>query len=101
MEAKIKFLDYVNSIIIQKNDEYSTEDSYYNFKVGSKILNCSPEKVALSYMAKHIASLSKMVENPDSYSLAIWNEKLGDIACYCANIFGMRAAASRKKDLNE
>lgn len=91
------FLEHMQILQEIKNKEYSTADAFYNFNVGANILGSTPEKAAFAYMAKHIASVSKMVKNPDKYSNESWLEKLGDIAIYCGMIYAMRFDKKQNK----
>lgn len=92
-----EFLQHMSSLLVKKNGEYRTDtDRWYNFNYGSGVLNTTPEGAAFAYMAKHIASVSKMVENPERYSCDTWKEKLGDMANYCALIYAMRCEAEER-----
>ena len=72
-------------------EAYSTdEDRFFNFTTGASVLGCSKEKAAWAYAAKHIASISKMVKDPDKHSLEEWLEKCGDLANYACLIYAMR-----------
>ena len=57
---------------------------------GASVLGCSKEKTAWAYAAKHIASLSKMVNEPDDHPIEEWLEKCGDLANYACLIYAMR-----------
>ena len=86
-----EFLEHMDSLLLSKNEAYSTdEDRFYNFTTGASVLGCSKEKAAWAYAAKHIASLSKMVKDPDKHSLEEWLEKCGDLANYACLIYAMR-----------
>lgn len=86
-----EFLEHMDSLLLSKNDAYSTdEDRFYNFTVGASVLGCHKEKAAWAYAAKHIASISKMVKDPDKHSLEEWLEKCGDLANYACLIYAMR-----------
>lgn len=86
-----EFLEHMDNLLLNKNEAYSTdEDRFFNFTVGSSVLGCSKEKTAWAYAAKHIASISKMVKDPDKHSLEEWLEKCGDLANYACLIYAMR-----------
>nr|DAV24600.1 MAG TPA: hypothetical protein [Caudoviricetes sp.] len=86
-----EFLEHMDSLLLSKNEAYSTdEDRFYNFTVGASVIGCHKEKAAWAYAAKHIASLSKMVKDPDKHSLEEWLEKCGDLANYACLIYAMR-----------
>ena len=86
-----EFLEHMDSLLLNKNDAYSTdEDRFFNFTVGASVLGCSKEKTAWAYAAKHIASLSKMVNEPDKHPIEEWLEKCGDLANYACLIYAMR-----------
>lgn len=86
-----EFLEHMDSLLLSKNEAYSTdEDRFFNFTTGASVLGCSKEKAAWAYAAKHIASISKMVKDPDKHSLEEWLEKCGDLANYTCLIYAMR-----------
>lgn len=86
-----EFLEHMDSLLLSKNEAYSTdEDRFYNFTVGASVIGCHKEKAAWAYAAKHIASISKMVKDPDKHSLEEWLEKCGDLANYACLIYAMR-----------
>lgn len=86
-----EFLEHMDSLLLSKNESYSTdEDRFFNFTTGASVLGCSKEKAAWAYAAKHIASISKMVKDPDKHSLEEWLEKCGDLANYACLIYAMR-----------
>ena len=66
------FIEHMQILQELKNNEYSTADAFYNFNVGAKLLGSTPEKAAFAYMAKHIVSVAKMVNNPENYSNEQW-----------------------------
>ena len=86
-----EFLEHMDSMLLSKNEAYSTdEDRFFNFTTGASVLGCSKEKTAWAYAAKHIASLSKMVNEPDDHPIEEWLEKCGDLANYACLIYAMR-----------
>lgn len=86
-----EFLEHMDSLLLNKNEAYSTdEDRFFNFTTGASVLGCSKEKTAWAYAAKHIASLSKMVNEPDKHPIEEWLEKCGDLANYACLIYAMR-----------
>ena len=86
-----EFLEHMDSLLLSKNEACSTdEDRFYNFTVGASVIGCHKEKAAWAYAAKHIASISKMVKDPDKHSLEEWLEKCGDLANYACLIYAMR-----------
>lgn len=86
-----EFLEHMDSLLLSKNEAYSTdEDRFFNFTTGASVLGCSKEKAAWAYATKHIASISKMVKDPDKHSLEEWLEKCGDLANYACLIYAMR-----------
>lgn len=86
-----EFLEHMDSLLLSKNEAYSTdEDRFYNFTTGASVLGCSKEKAAWAYAAKHIASISKMVNEPDKHPIEEWLEKCGDLANYACLIYAMR-----------
>lgn len=85
-----EFLEHMDSLLLSKNEAYSTdEDRFYNFTVGASVIGCHKEKAAWAYAAKHIASISKMVNEPGKHSLEEWLEKCGDLANYACLIYAM------------
>lgn len=86
-----EFLEHMDSLLLSKNEAYSTdEDRFFNFTVGASVIGCHKEKAAWAYAAKHIASISKMVNEPDKHPIEEWLEKCGDLANYACLIYAMR-----------
>jgi len=80
IEAQLK---RVKETLIEKNKEYSTDNSpLHNFHQSAKILRVSPKECALAFMVKHLTSIIDMTQSDVDYPMEIWREKLGDAKNY-------------------
>lgn len=82
-----------NSTLINKNDNYSayetTNDFLHNFKVGAKLMGCTPAQCAWNYMTKHLVSLRDKVMRNDFRNEIDLLEKIQDIQNYLTFIYAM------------
>lgn len=81
-----------------KAKEYAREDRLSNFKASAGLQRCSPEKALFGMLAKHLVSLSDLINDtaaipkgPMAYTWEnlplclnwkVWDEKLGDAGAY-------------------
>lgn len=68
----------IRKILKSKGDEYATEDRMYNFKRTAQVLDCTPQRALLGFLAKHWVSVMDIIEGK---SLTI-DEKIGDCINY-------------------
>lgn len=69
-------------ILKLKAVEYATEDRLHNFKVAAGLQQI-PTKQALSgMMSKHTVSIYDMCGSPESFDMALWDEKITDSINY-------------------
>lgn len=71
--------------LIVKAKEYATDDRLHNFMVSADFMGVSPEQACLSFMTKHLVSISDMCGDSTqgkSHTLEIWDEKIGDALNY-------------------
>lgn len=62
-----------------KNDNYSpNEDKLEQFKLAAKIQDITPKEALGGMMVKHTTSIYAMINDGKVYSLAQWDEKIGD-----------------------
>lgn len=76
---------HCDQVINAKGAEYATDkDVLRNFKKAAAIAGCSVPKAVTGMMVKHTVSIFDMVEASfgceklGEYTLALWQEKLGD-----------------------
>ncbi len=75
----------IEKILGAKADEYARGDRLSNFKKAAALLETTPEKALLGFVAKHIVALTDFVNDLDDgkiQSLERWDEKIGDICNY-------------------
>ena len=78
-------LDKVKATLIAKADEYARGDRLSNFKKIAGLMGCTPEKVLMLLVSKHIVALTDFVNDLDlnhAQAMTRWDEKIGDIMCY-------------------
>lgn len=70
-------------VLVGKAREYASDvDRLHNFKVAAEIIQSTPLKALWGMEAKHLTSLSDMVNSEKSYPAAVWDEKIGDSINY-------------------
>lgn len=70
-------------LLIKKEKEYSEgTDRLDQFKKVSILNNISPTDALWGMASKHITSIATMVQNPKTYNLKKWREKLTDLRNY-------------------
>ena len=75
----------IEKMLIKKGNEYANTDRLSNFKDGAALLHCTPERVLLGYVAKHMVALSEFVNRIEvggEVKPEQWLEKFQDIAIY-------------------
>lgn len=83
-------------ILLQRNANYSTtNDSLHNFKVGAKIMGCTPAQCAWNYMTKHLVSLRDKVMENDFADENDLLEKVQDIQNYLTFIYAIAIEESK------
>ena len=89
MNSLIKFFEdrvqKCRDTLIVKAKEYATDDRLHNFMVSADFMGVSPEQACLSFMTKHLVSISDMCGDSTqgkSHTLEIWDEKIGDALNY-------------------
>lgn len=77
--------------LTKKASMYQSEDGdrLQHFKQAGILLEISPEQALFSQMCKHIISCANMCKDPLLSSNDVWVEKIGDIVCYCALLYGL------------
>jgi hypothetical protein len=72
-----------NKMLSVKAEEYAgNNDRLENFKQAAGMLSINPAKALMGMLVKHFVSVGKMSNNPDSYTIEKWDEKLRDIRNY-------------------
>lgn len=65
-------------VLIDKANEYATDDRLHNFKVAACLQGIDPVKALAGMMAKHTVSIYDMMCSDKKYPLEMWEEKIGD-----------------------
>ena len=66
------------TVLIDKAEEYATEDRLHNFKVAAEFLDSTLEKACAGMMAKHTVSIYDKCNSGKTYPMSMWNEKITD-----------------------
>jgi len=81
-----KRIDLIQTVLVDKAAEYASDgDRLANFKDGAAITGLTPELTLWAYMAKHLASVKKIideVEDDKLPSIELLEEKVGDSINY-------------------
>lgn len=76
-------LEAIRLILGQKAGEYASEgDRLYNFKRAGEVSRSGPKKALWGMALKHLVSVIDMVESPSPATVALINEKIGDLINY-------------------
>jgi len=86
--------DNLKATLLSKGVEYSYEDDRLaNFYEAAAMNGCTPEEALWGMVTKHIIALkdfivreANRIEVPESQ----WDEKIGDIICYCILLKALR-----------
>lgn len=65
-------------VLVNKADEYATEDRLHNFKVAAALEGKTPEQALAGMMAKHTVSVYDMAESGQFYPIELCQEKITD-----------------------
>lgn len=68
----------VEKVLVQKGDEYATEDRLHNFRVAANLQGVSLKQALAGMMAKHTTSVYDMCASEDEFDLEKWDEKITD-----------------------
>lgn len=72
-------LQTCNDMLMAKADEYATDfDRLSNFKTAAVLQSITPAQALRGMMAKHTVSIYDMLNTGESYSAAMWTEKITD-----------------------
>ena len=81
-----KRIDLIQTVLVDKAAEYASEgDRLANFKDGAIFTGLTPEKTLWTYMAKHLASVKKIIDEIEEDKLPtieLLEEKVGDSINY-------------------
>ena len=79
-------IDLIQTVLVNKAREYASEgDRLANFKDGAMITGLTPEMTLWAYMAKHLSSIKKIIDDMGNGELPteeLLNEKIGDAINY-------------------
>ena len=68
--------------LINKANEYATEDRLHNFRVAAVFQQCTMEQALFGFLTKHLVSISDMCKSGQKYPDEVWDEKIGDSINY-------------------
>ena len=81
----LKRVDTCLKTLMQKSNEYATDDRLHNFKVAAEIQNCTPIKALGGMMCKHTVSVYDLIRDHEAgkeIPMEMWREKIGDSINY-------------------
>lgn len=71
------------ALLILKGQEYGTgEDRLASFKKAGALMNMSEAEAALGMLAKHLVSVTEMIQSRQHFTTDRWNEKITDSINY-------------------
>ena len=87
---------HCTDILITKAKEYATADRLHNFKVAADLQMTTPINALAGMLAKHTVSIYDMCRSGQTYSAAVWDEKITDHINYllCYSTFYFRQSKS-------
>lgn len=93
-EVAEEFLSSISGNLVHKGAEYDRsadgKDRFDDFKRAGALLGKDQENALIGFLAKHICSIYKMVEEgTDTWTKEKWIEKLTDAASYLVLLRGM------------
>jgi len=95
-------IDMIRSVLTSKGEEYAVGgDRLHNFKVAARVKGETMEKALEGMRIKHDVSIMDMINNPDSVTEAMIDEKIGDRINYdviLSAIFLERIKLKKEKD---
>lgn len=65
-------------ILMNKAQEYATEDRLHNFKVAAELQMTTPTNALAGMLAKHTVSIYDMCRSGKDYPQEMWDEKITD-----------------------
>lgn len=76
-------IEKIRSVLKSKGTEYSSDaDRLENFKNCAKMEGGTPVESLRGFWVKHLDSLLRMLRDPQQYTEAQWDEKIGDSITY-------------------
>lgn len=92
-----KQVERSTSVLIDKAEEYATEDRLHNFRVASVLNGTSMEQALAGMMLKHTVSIYDMCRGGVACSIDLWNEKIADHINYLLLLRAIVEENSQKK----
>lgn len=65
-------------VLVNKGQEYGAEDRLHNFKTAAALEGISLKEALGGMMAKHTVSVYDMIRAEEKFTMAVWDEKIGD-----------------------
>ncbi len=94
-------LTIIRRTLIHKAKEYaSDENRFHNFDVAARMDGITPEQALLGMMRKHEVSVRDLINDPNSATNELINEKIGDNINYLILLEGLlRQRIGQKEDV--
>ena len=71
-------MDICAKVLMNKAQEYATEDRLHNFKIAAALQNQTPKEALAGMLAKHTVSIFDMCRCPADLPPFLWDEKITD-----------------------
>jgi len=80
----------IHLVLSRKAKEYATDKNrFHNFDVAARIDNTTPEKALKGMMMKHVVSVSDLINCPETVTVEMVDEKIGDLVNYLVLLEGL------------
>lgn len=80
----------IKKTLQKKEGEYARgANRFHNFDVAARRLNCTPEQALRGMMEKHAVSVDDMIVEPNSVTISMIDEKIGDNITYLILLEGL------------
>ena len=92
-------IEKCRQMILKKAEEYAAdEDRLHNFRVAAALEGTSLRQALAGMMVKHVVSIYDMCFSYEDYTMAMWEEKIGDNLNY---LFILKAVITEDLELLE
>ena len=80
----------IHSVLASKAKEYAVDNNrFHNFDLAAAVNNTTPEKALWGMATKHLVSVIDIVNSPETVSLELIEEKIGDMINYLILLEGL------------
>ena len=84
-----KRIEAIKSTLLKKGQEYGRDDRFHNFKIAAKMIGITPEKALEGMRVKHEVSIQDLINFPETRTVELINEKIGDSINYLILLEGI------------